>query len=86
MSDYNNGTGQWHSAYMARTKWMADEELRYVIEDCHNAMHAMPDNPKCGQYADEVHYCTMELRRRTENFKNLFKVREEAAFYGETNA
>jgi len=78
MSDYNNGTGQWHSAYMAKTKWMTDEELRYVIEDCRNAMHAMPSNPKWGQYADEVHYCTMELRRRTMELRRAKQNRRQS--------
>lgn len=77
MSDYNDNTGQWHSAYMAKTKGMTDEELRYVIEDCHNAMHAMPSNPKCGQYADEAHYCAMELRRRTMELRHAKQKRHE---------
>jgi len=64
MTNYNEGTGRWHSEYIAKTKRMDDESLRYVISDCRNAMDAMPDNPKCGQYADEAHYCAMELRRR----------------------
>lgn len=56
--------GQWHSEYMAKVKTLPNESLRYIIEDCRNAMHAMPDNPKWGQYADEVHYCHMEINRR----------------------
>jgi hypothetical protein len=35
-----------------------------VIQDCKRAMAAMPENPKCGQYADEIHYAGMELRKR----------------------
>ena len=77
MSDYNDGTGQWHSTYMAKTKWMSDEELRYVIEDCRNAMDAMPGNPKWGQYADEVHYCTMEIRRRTMEIRRARQNRRQ---------
>ena len=69
MSDYNDGTGRWHSAYMTSTKSMDSDSLRYVIEDCRAAMAAMPDNPKCGQYADEVHYCTMELHRRAKKVR-----------------
>jgi hypothetical protein len=78
MSDYNDGTGQWHSTYMAKTKWMTDEELRYVIEDCHNAMHAMPSNPKCEQYVDEAHYCAMELRRRTMELRRAKQNRRQS--------
>ena len=59
-----NLNGQWHSEYMAMVKTLPNESLRYIIEDCRNAMAANPSNPKWGQYADEVHYCHMEIKRR----------------------
>jgi hypothetical protein len=61
---YTDGDGRWHSEYIASTKRMDDDSLRYVIQDCAAAMAANPDNPKCEQYADERHYCSMELKRR----------------------
>ena len=63
---YTQGDGKWHSEYMAKVKTMPTDSLRYVIEDCRNAIEAMPENPKCEQYMDEIHYCAMELRIRNE--------------------
>jgi hypothetical protein len=53
-----------HSQYIKDCKKMSSESLRYVIQDCKNAIEAMPDNPKAGHYADEICYCGMELKRR----------------------
>lgn len=64
MAAYKDNSGQWHTDYMAKVKTLSNESLRYTIEDCRNAMAAMPDSPKWGQYADEVHYCHMEINRR----------------------
>ena len=63
---YTQGDGKWHSEYVAKVKTMPTDSLRYVIEDCRNAIEAMPENPKCEQYMDEIHYCAMELRIRNE--------------------
>ena len=63
---YNDGTGKWHGEYVATTKRMTDAELLYVIKDCEAAMAALPENPKCEQYADERLYCGMELHRRNK--------------------
>ena len=46
--------------------------LLHVMQDCAAAMAANPDNPKCGQYADERHYCAMELERRRKAFNAKF--------------
>lgn len=61
---YNDGTGKWHSEYIAKARRMSRDELIYTIRDCKAAMDAYPENPKCGQYADERSYCAMELHRR----------------------
>ena len=63
---YTQADGKWHSEYVAKVKTMPTDSLRYVIEDCRNAIEAMPENPKCEQYMDEIHYCAMELRIRNE--------------------
>ena len=63
---YTQGDGKWHSAYMVMVKNMSTDSLRYVIHDCRSAIKAMPENPKCEQYMDEIHYCAMELRIRNE--------------------
>jgi|TARA_X000001316_G_scaffold3374_1_gene661 hypothetical protein len=54
----------WHSDYIRNCKKRSVDSLRYVIEDCRQAMIAMPDNPKAGQYQDEIIYCFAELKRR----------------------
>jgi len=58
------GQHQWHSEYQAICKKRALESLRYALWDCRAAMAANPENPKCEQYADEAHYCGMEIHRR----------------------
>ena len=63
---YTQGDGKWHSEYKAQVKTMPTDSLRYVIEDCRNAIEALPENPKCEQYMDEIHYCATELRIRDE--------------------
>lgn len=63
---YTQGDGKWHSEYKEMVKTMPTDSLRYVIQDCRNAIEAMPENPKCDQYMDEIHYCAMELRIRSE--------------------
>jgi len=63
---YTQGDGKWHSEYMAMVKTMPTDSLRYVIQDCRNAIEALPENPKCEQYMDEIHYCATELRIRNE--------------------
>ena len=60
---------QWHSAYMAICRKRDSASLHYVRVDCRKAITAMPSNPKCAQYMDEIHYCTMELHRRAQSAK-----------------
>ncbi len=55
-----------HSAYMRKVKGMPSSSLQYVIKDCQAAIAAYPDNPNAGYYADEIHYCAMELKRRSK--------------------
>ena len=50
-----------HNAYIARTRKMEDASLRYVRDDARQAIEAMPDGPNAGYYADEMHYCEMEI-------------------------
>jgi len=53
-----------HNEYRAKAKRKSDDELWYTIKDAREAMEAMPEGPKAGYYADEIHYCAAELRRR----------------------
>ena len=63
---YTQADGKWHSEYMSKVKTMSTDSLRYVIKDCREAIEATPENPKCEQYMDEIHYCATELRSRDE--------------------
>ena len=70
---------QWHSDYQASLKGKDLNSLHYIIEDCRSAIEAMPENPKAGQYADEIHYCNAEIQRRknTQGSKSKAKLLEE---------
>jgi len=53
-----------HAEYIKSTKRMTIESLLYVRQDAQNAINAMPEGQNAGYYADEVHYCSMEIARR----------------------
>lgn len=53
-----------HAEYQKRVKTMDTSALLHVIRDCKEAIKAYPENPNCGYYEDEIHYCSMELNRR----------------------
>jgi len=58
-----------HTEYMKKVKSLCEDSLRYIIQDCREAIEAMPNNPKNGYYADEIHYCSMELVKRKNKVK-----------------
>lgn len=53
-----------HGEYQKKVKKLSVAELQFIIKDCREAMRALPENPKNGYYADEIHYCNAELLRR----------------------
>jgi len=55
-----------HTNYPTGLKSKSPESLRFIMRDAHEAMEAMPEGPKAGYYADEIHYCGMELVRRAK--------------------
>jgi hypothetical protein len=55
-----------HNEYMKKVKILTDAQLRYIIEDCREAIKAFPEGINVGYYMDEIHYCYMELRKRYE--------------------
>ena len=78
---YTQGDGKWHSEYMAKVKTMPTDSLQYVIKDCRNAIEALPENPKCEQYMDEIHYCaTCEnpTHRHIAAARDQFDIAEQA--------
>ena len=50
-----------HKEYQKKVASLSVDELRFIIRDCKEAIAAFPENPKCGYYTDEIHYCTMQL-------------------------
>ena len=56
----------WHSETMNRFKTLSIESLLYIQKDAAEAAKADEkiDNPKTGQYWDEYHYASMELKAR----------------------
>jgi hypothetical protein len=56
----------WHSETMNRFKTLSIESLLYIQKDAAEAAKAGEkiDNPKTGQYWDEHHYASMELKAR----------------------
>ena len=47
-------------------------ELLFIIEDCQESIKALPSNPNCSFYADEICYAGMELRKRKgKNHKKI---------------
>ena len=59
-------TNNWHSDTIARFKTLNSDSLLYIRSDAYHAAIAGEsiDNPKTGQYWDEFHYASQELRRR----------------------
>ena len=55
-----------HAEAKRKAKRMSKDALEYTIKDCREAISAMPDNEKNGDYADTIHYCRDELCRRWE--------------------
>jgi hypothetical protein len=56
-----------HREYPRRMRGLTEEALRFTITDAKEALAAMPDSPKAGYYQDEIHYASMELKRRRQN-------------------
>jgi len=68
-----------HAEYIEKTKGMLTEELLFVIKDAGEAMAVNPAAIKYGDYADEISYCAMELKRREEMSKLVEAVKAHAA-------
>ncbi len=57
----------WHTRTMAQFKDKSSASLRYIRQDALEAARANPNGKKAGQYEDEVHYASMELKRRQDH-------------------
>ncbi len=53
-----------HGKYQAALKNKSWAELKYIIEDARETIKANPEGENAGYYMDEIHYASMELKRR----------------------
>lgn len=53
-----------HSEYQKSLKTKTADQLIFIRADAHEAMSVFPEGENAGYYADEVHYCSMELAKR----------------------
>lgn len=60
-----------HAAYARRVRRQSEAELLFTIADARQAIAAMPDGPKAGYYADEIHYANAELARRARGGRRI---------------
>ena len=51
-----------HVEYPIKLQEKTIEDILYIIEDCKKSINTNSDNS--GYYADEIHYCVAELKRR----------------------
>ena len=58
----------WHSDTIERFKGLPIESLEYIKRDAYQAatIGETIGNPKTGQYWDEFHYASMELKKRAQ--------------------
>lgn len=66
---YGDGTGKWHSQTMAVFAKKTDAQLEFIIKDARDAAKAaqsLGNAKKEGEYTDEMHYASMELRKRRD--------------------
>lgn len=56
----------WHSETMQKMESLSVDSLLYIRNDAFKAavVGASINNPKVGQYWDEYHYASMELKKR----------------------
>ena len=53
-----------HGEYQAALKNKSWAELEYIIKDARETIEANPEGENAGYYMDEIHYASMELKRR----------------------
>ena len=58
------GSRAWRINYRNLCKLRDYDTLRYIAEDCRQAVEAQPDGLKYWQYSNEQRYCEHELYRR----------------------
>ena len=60
----------WHTRTMMKFKTLSDDSLKFILKDATEAAEIAEkngfDSKKSGQYRDEAHYASMELRKRRE--------------------
>ena len=56
-----------HAEFQKKIRSFEYSSLMYIIKDCKEAIAAQPEGHKAGDYADQIHYCHMEIMRRRKN-------------------
>lgn len=62
-------TMQW-AIYEERIKRLPSVALRFIRKDAQGVIDAMPGGINAGYYADEMHICASELRKRAQKMVN----------------
>lgn len=57
------------SAWKKYMEDKTDDQLKYIIKDCKEAIEAMPEGKKVNYYTDCILECQDELKRRREKKK-----------------
>ena len=64
-----------HTEYPKRIRKYTDDVLRNIIRECQEVIALQSGfNGNCGYYADEISYCSMELKRREQKRGNVVEL------------
>lgn len=72
------GTPGWEHwrDFQERLTHKSEDELRGIVTDCRMVLEGWRDHPQAGKYLDQIHYATMELRKRGGRWRNPSPERE----------
>ena len=70
VSDMNEAKKMKWAEYTERIEKLPSVALRFIGNDAQGAIDAMPDGINAGYYADEIHICASELRKRAKKMCN----------------
>jgi hypothetical protein len=68
--------GEWHTRTMEAMRMKSEDQLRFIITDAREAAKAAQNLGNAaaeGKYLDEMHYASMELKRRKDNLQKDLK-------------
>lgn len=74
--DSASPNGEWHTKTMAAMREKSNDSLKFIIKDAGEAARAaqnLGNTVAEGKYQDEVHYASMELKRRKDEMPKRLK-------------